>query len=385
MAIYKLFPEKDATIYSEYELKNTGIDEILEISLSRNADNPTGQSGSAIVEASRILIQFPNSGISSIIGSKINTTFKAYLKLYLAHASQIPLDYTLECFPISGSWNMGTGRYDNNPETRNGVCWEYRSNSGSNAWVTSSFPTFVTASFINNAYQDRFGGGNWYTGSSTLPVIATQSFSYITTKDIEFDITNTVLLHYSSSLGNGGIVNNGLIIKSSDANEFNSNSLFDLKYFSLDTHTVFPPHIEFRWDDSLFNTGSSTYNVISDLNPVISLGNNKGEFKQNSIQKIRVYARDRFPTRTFQTSSIYLNNKYLPTSSYYSVIDMNSGETVFDFDNNYTKLSTDSVSNYFTLYMDGLEPERYYSVLIKSIIGGNELILDNDYYFKVKI
>lgn len=385
MAIYKLFPEKDATIYSEYELKNTGIDEILEISLSRNADNPTGQSGSAIVEASRMLIQFPNSGISSIIGSKINTTFKAYLKLYLAHASQIPLDYTLECFPISGSWNMGTGRYDNNPETRNGVCWEYRSNSGSNAWATSSFSTFVTASFINNAYQDRFGGGNWYTGSSTLPVIATQSFSYITTKDIEFDITNTVLLHYSSSLGNGGIVNNGLIIKSSNANEFNSNSLFDLKYFSLDTHTVFPPHIEFRWDDSLFNTGSSTYNVISDLNPVISLGNNKGEFKQNSIQKIRVYARDRFPTRTFQTSSIYLNNKYLPTSSYYSIIDMNSGETVFDFDNNYTKLSTDSVSNYFTLYMDGLEPERYYSVLIKSIIGGNELILDNDYYFKVKI
>ena len=385
MAIYKLFPEKDATIYSEYELKNTGIDEILEISLSRNADNPTGQSGSSIVEASRILIHFPDSGISNIIGSKINNSFKAYLKLYLANASQIPLDYTLECFPISGSWNMGTGRYDNNPETRNGVCWEYRSNSGSNAWVTSSFPTFVTASFINNSYQDRFGGGNWYTGSSTLPVIATQSFSYITTKDIEFDVTNTVLLHYSSSLGNGGIVNNGLIIKASNGNEFNSNSLFDLKYFSLDTHTVFPPHIEFRWDDSLFNTGSTTYNVISDLNPVISLGNNKGEFKQNSIQKIRVYARDRFPTRTFQTSSIYLTNKYLPTSSYYSIIDMNSGETVFDFDNNYTKLSTDSVSNYFTLYMDGLEPERYYSVLIKSIIGGNELILDNDYYFKVKI
>jgi hypothetical protein len=58
---------------------------------------------------------------------------------------------------------------------------------------------------------------------------------------------------------------------------------------------------------------------------------------------------------------------------------------VFDFDNDYTKLSADATSNYFTLYMDGLEPERYYKILIKTVIDGSELILDDDYYFKVKI
>jgi hypothetical protein len=30
MAVYKLFPEKDATLYSEYPEMNTGIDEIIE-------------------------------------------------------------------------------------------------------------------------------------------------------------------------------------------------------------------------------------------------------------------------------------------------------------------------------------------------------------------
>ena len=300
MAVYKLFPEKDSTIYSEHEIRNTGIDEILELNMTYNSDNPVGESGSLITEVSRFLIKFPEDGINNIINNKVSGDFKAYLKLYLASATQIPVDYTLECFPVSGSWNMGTGRNANSPETTNGVCWEFRSDSGSNAWLTSSFSTYVTASFINNSYEDRFGGGNWYTGSTTLNPVATQSFSYITSKDIELDITNTVLLHYSASNGLGGYPNDGIIIKVSNENEFNSDVQFSLKYFSMDTHTIFPPELEFRWDDSSFDTGSVTYNVINDLNPVVTLGNNKGEFKQNSIQKFRVYARDRFPTRVLE-------------------------------------------------------------------------------------
>jgi hypothetical protein len=386
MAIYKLFPEKDATIYSEYELKNTGIDEILELDLAFNNNTPAGVSGSLITEVSRYALKFPDSGITNIIDNKISGSYKAYLKLFVANASKIPIDYTLECYPISGAWNMGTGRFDISPEVQNGVNWEFRSNSGSNAWLTSSFTTYATASFISTSYQSRPGGGNWYTGSTTLNPVATQSFTYITTKDISFDVTNAVTLQYSGSKGIvGGIINDGLLVKNTDANEFNSNVQFNLKYFSMDTHTVYPPQLEFRWNDITFDTGSSTSTITTDLNPVVSLGNNKQEFEQNSIQKFRVYARDRFPTRAFQTSSVYLTNKYLPSSSYYSVVDLNSGDTVFDFDTDYTKIGADSTSNYFTLYMDGLEPERYYKILIKTIIDGTELVLDDDYYFKVKL
>lgn len=375
MAIYKLFPEKDATIYSEYELKNTGIDEILELDLAFNNDTPSGVSGSLITETSRYLLKFPDSGITDIIDNKVSGSFKTYLKLYLANASKIPLDYTLECYPVSGAWNMGTGRFNISPELSNGVSWEYRSNSGSNAWLTSSFSANVTASFISTSYEFRPGGGNWY-----YNLASSQSFTYITSKDINFDVTDAILAQYS-----GTIANDGLIVKHTDENEFNPDVQFNLKYFSLDTHTVYPPQLEFRWDDSIFDTGSSPSTIISEPNPVVSLGNNKQEFDQNSIQKFRVYARDRFPTRTFQTSSVYLTNKYLPTSSYYSLIDLNSGDIVFDFDNDYTKISADATSNYFTLYMDGLEPERYYKVLIKTVINGSELIIDDDYYFKVKI
>jgi hypothetical protein len=376
MAVYKIFPEKDATIYSEYPLKNTGIDEILELDLAFNNDTPSGLSGSLITETSRYLIKFPDSSIDNIINNRVSGSFKTYLKVFLAHASKIPLDYTLECYPISGSWNMGTGRFNNSPETQDGVCWEFRSNADSNAWLTSSFSANVTASFISTSYEFRPGGGNWY-----YNLAASQSFTYITTKDISFDVTNTILAQYS-----GTIANDGLIIKHTNENEFNPNVQFNLKYFSLDTHTIYPPQLEFRWDDSIFNTGSlPSASIITTPDPVVSLGNNKQEFNQNSIQKFRIYARDRFPTRQFQTSSVYLTNKYLPPTSYYSVVDLNSTDIAIDFDENYTKISADSVSNYFTLYMDGLEPERYYKILIKTIIGGSELIIDDDYYFKVKL
>ena len=37
MAVYKLFPEKDTTLYSAFPNLNTGIDAILEISSSAKA------------------------------------------------------------------------------------------------------------------------------------------------------------------------------------------------------------------------------------------------------------------------------------------------------------------------------------------------------------
>ena len=49
----------------------------------------------------------------------------------------------------------------------------------------------------------------------------------------------------------------------------------------------------------------------------------------------------------------------------------------------YTKISSDSKGNYFNVYMSGLEPERYYKILIKTTINSSTLIFDDNYYFKV--
>jgi hypothetical protein len=62
---------------------------------------------------------------------------------------------------------------------------------------------------------------------------------------------------------------------------------------------------------------------------------------------------------------------------------LDTNEFVINFDNQFTQLSADTTSSYFDLYMSGLQPERYYSILIKTTINGSTLVFDNDYNFKV--
>ncbi len=85
----------------------------------------------------------------------------------------------------------------------------------------------------------------------------------------------------------------------------------------------------------------------------------------------------------WQTSSAYLNNYYLPTSSWYAIKDLDTNEYVVEFDDLFTQISADADSSYFDVYMNGLEPERYYTVLIKTDIAGTVQVFDDQYYFKV--
>ena len=52
---------------------------------------------------------------------------------------------------------------------------------------------------------------------------------------------------------------------------------------------------------------------------------------------------------------------------------------------NYTKLSCDVTSNYFTQWLNGFETDRIYKILIKiKYDDGQEKIFDNDFEFKIK-
>jgi hypothetical protein len=365
MAIYKIFPEKSATLYSFYPTVNTGLDEIIEIS--------TYYTLSSTYEVSRGVIKFPTSQITDIVGNKVtNKPFDVYLKLYLANASSLPLNYNLLAHPLSGSWNMGTGKLGNVPSTTNGVSWQYTTALSGSTWFAGTFPSGVTGSYRTSGTA---GGGAWYTSSNYA---ATQSFTNQTSKDIELKVTNTVKAWYSSSINN-----EGFILKHSSSVEFNpSSSAFELKYFSGNTHTIYPPCLEIRWDDSLYTTGSLP--VVSSSTYVVSMGNNKGQFQQDSVQRFRVNVRDKYPIRVFQTTSLYLSNKALPSSSYWSLVDLDTQEIVVDYDTNYTKISCDSSGNYFDIYMNGLEPERYYKLLFKSVFAtGETVVSDDNHYFKV--
>ena len=362
MAVYKIFPIKDATIYSDYPHLNSGIDEILDISkqLSRVYDNQSA--------ARRILIKFDQEPITTIINNASSSAVTSSLKLFAANVSGLPSDITLIINPISQSWDMGTGRYSDIPIVEDGVSWRYRKSNRSDAWPTT-FINGTTGSYTGSNY----GGGAWFTAS------VTQSFSYYTTKDINVNVSSLVNMWY-----NGTIQIEGFVIRLSGSayNEFSTSSLYNFDFFSRDTNTIYPPCLEMKWDDSVWNTGSLV--TITDDNVIVNLGNNKSTYRDSEYTKIRVYVREKYPARIFTTSSLYIFNNSLPQTSYYSIVDVDTNETIIDFDDVSTKLSSDSTSNYFNLYMNGLEPDRYYRVLVKSIIGANVYIFDQpDFYFKV--
>ena len=382
MAIYKLFPEKDATLYSQFPAQNTGLDSIIEAS---TYFIPTD------TEVSRFLIKFAESEITDVIDNKISGSvtdstgsllpnskaFQANLRCFIANVNGLNLDTTLEVYPIYGAWNMGIGKKSDIPKTETGCSWRFRLSSGSGAWLTEAFPQNVTGSSPSN----KPGGGTWYTGSvGDLDVEAEQILSYNSDKDINVNVTNAVRLFNS-----GTIDNEGFIVKQSDNTEFDSNKVdvSTIEYFSIDTNTIYPPQLEFKWRDYTFNTGSSGLKIISTPSLVATLANNGKDFRRDSIHKFYINCRPQFPTRTFQTGSVYNTNHYLPTASYYAVKDLDTNEFVIDFDTNYTQISADSKGSYFKLYMNGLEPERYYQILIKTEIDGSTLVLDDNYYFKV--
>ena len=372
MAVYKIFPTKDSTIYSRYPKRNTGLDSILEVSADYATSTP---------QVSRYLIQFDQTSINSIFNDKISdSVYQINLKNYICNINNLNLDTTLEVYATSGSWGMGTGHFNDTPETQNGCNWKYKSYEGEGEWTTSNFSTYVTAS-----YGQETGGGTWYTGSSLeLNVTQSQVYSYNSNKDLNVNVTNILRNWYSASNSLGGFPNDGFMVKLSKNDEFiaNRNEQPNIKFYSVDTNTIYPPELQFQWDDRIYAT-SSAIPTITTTDIVATLDNNPGTFKRDSIHKFKINCRPQFPTRVYQTSSLYTQRNYLPTSSYYAVKDLDTNEFVISFDDIYTKLSADDSSNYFTLYMNGLEPERYYKILLKIVLEGETIILDDNYYFKI--
>jgi hypothetical protein len=374
MAIYKIFPTKDTTIYSAYPNLNSGLDPLLEMSTT------TVTTSGISPQVARTLIQFDTTEINDIVSNKISgSLFSTYLKIFQAQIFGLYGDSSIEVYPLYNPWNMGTGQYSNNPISTNGASWTWSDFSGSNTWTTGGFPNFVTASYPST----NLGGGTWYTGSSNstvLPIYSTQSFSYYSNLDLELNVTNII-----KAWNSGSITNNGFILKQPNSKEFldTNQSQTELKYYSRDTNTIYPPILEFRWRDYTFNTGSSINTIINTDQLAISNPNNLKAFYSGSIQRFRLNVRPQYPVRIFQTASLYTTNYYLPTASYYAIKDLQTNEYVINFDTNYTQISADNQSSYFDIYMSGLQPERYYTVLIKTTISGSTIIYDQNINFKV--
>ena len=375
MAVYKLFPAKDTSLYSMYPTMNTGIDPILQIS---NLNFAVDSSPSV----ARSILQFDDSEIANVLENKVGSkTWDAQLRCFIATAQGVVEDSTLELFPVYNGWNQGTGTYLDEPITTDGAAWNSPLFGGGTAWDIGGASLGYTSSY-NPTYAPQ-GGGSWYLSSSDgvtqYPV--TQSFDPRSEKDLSVYVKSMVEDWYSGSLSN-----NGIIIKWENAAEFSTNKQVQpvMQYYSVDTNTIYPPELDIKWDDSVWNTGSSTTTELFQPNAFIALADNVGTFYSESVNRFRINCRPKYPAQVWSTSSLYTKQYYLPSgSAWYAVKDLDTNEYVVPFDSRYTRISADVSSSYFDIYMNGLQPERYYQILIQVDSEGSTTVYDDNYYFKV--
>jgi len=493
---YFEYATKDTTLYESSASMNSGLDEILEI-------QKIGSSLEEIITVSRALIKFDLTDISSSVSNETITNPKYYLNLYDAGSEALNIEQTLYGYPVSQSWDMGSGRSDSNPVVAEGASWTYRDNDdAATAWtgsiitsvgntyasgsltITGTFGTvaedelqitvdsteyrFITADpadgipedsspiFYHNTGSDSaeyldqvvaeinaksigvtavdgttalilsasnagtdgngisvdsgsgetfssvltleggtnttistpLGGGTWYSGAGYE---ASQSFTH-ESADLRMDVTDIVNKWVDSTIPNEGFMlkrSGSMGNTNTNLEEGNTIHYGNFKFFSRETHTVFQPKLEVEWDDSTWTTGSLSALSNTDVEDMILyMKGVRPEYQETSKTKFRVVGRERYPVKTFSTTSDYLTVKTLPSgSTYYSIRDAHTEDVIIPFGNG-SKVSCDSTGNYFNLWMNGLQSERFYRVLFKVVSGSGTAgetvqYFDENWTFKV--
>ena len=375
---YFIFPEIDTTLYEASGSGNTGRDEILEI--QKRMSNSGGN-----IKVSRILVKFDISEISSsIVNGTISSNRKFYLNMYDAGSEALDVSQSLWAYPISQSWVEGQGTFNDDPQTTEGASWQYKDGQTQKTFWLGAGQNSVSSS-----------GGAWHD-----EVYASQSFKY-EDEDMRMDVTPIMNKWLDNTYPNNGfIVKRSGSFGNTDVNvdEGSQDRLGNFKFFSRQTNTIYPPKLEVEWYDTSWNTGSLSGLSSTELEDLqVYMKNLRPKYKESSKVKFRLCGRGRYPTKSYSnTSSAYLTQKYLPSGSveniggdgaYYSVLDGRTDDVIVPFGSG-SLISCDSTGNYFNLWMNGLQAERYYKFQFRVVSGSNtteETIqhFDDDFTFKV--
>ena len=398
--MYKfIFPSKNTWVSSGSNVvlntietdQNFGKDEILE--LKKEFEDLSFK------YQTRVLVQFDLSEISKSVHSWNSGNRKGnvvpppgtafdrgnsrwFLRLYEAGGNQsLNTEYKLSAQPVSQSWDEGRGKFGVNPKVTDGVSWKYRENPDNGDGVHWKH--------AGKANQATGSGANVYTGSGRH-FDCSQSFAN-ESPDVNMDVTR-IVKHWLQSGSNS---NHGFLLRFSGSQETNNSNFGHLKFFSRNTHTIYAPRLEIRWDDhqvvSASNISSSTSTGLNELtmsgaadNYVYPIGL-RDSYKETETAKFRFGCRKRYITKKFTTSVTTITGSYIPEGSgSYSIKDVATDETIIPF-SAYTSMSCDFPgSPYFIQDLGGLYPDRIYKILIKiKYNDGQEIIHDDDFEFKV--
>ena len=334
----------DNTIYQRNPTLNAGLDEILEVG---KVANPEDLEIAYSASAARALINFklPASG-------SIPETASFYLNLKIANAQKLLYSQQLEIYEISGSWGEGSGYY---------IQQTINPSDGS-TWKQSN----TSVSWSND-------GGDFYATPSKSIVLDEYPL-----QDLRVDV---------SSIMQPIIIDDrnfeGLIIKFSSESEEDYTNKGNIKFFSRQTHTIHAPVLEVVWDTNTFITGSLK-RIPNTFDIQVVPKNVKETYVRGSKEKVRFVVRDRYPQKNFNAELRYKNVYYLPTSSYFSIIDRQAGTVVSPADE-FAKLNSDATGSYFILDTSNLYRNRYYAVNVEINNGDSDTnILPEVFTFLVK-
>lgn len=353
MAYYFMTASKDATVYLQQPNQNTGLDEVLEISKLYYGN---------IKDIAHALLKFEVGFLSASLSDNTLKMKEATLVLKETKSEEVPLEYTIYANAVSGAWEMGRGtRFDNVSTT--GVTWNYREGDSKLEWLQNNFNAGTTAT-VNNGV-----GGTWWTGYQS-----SQTFNY-ETADINMDVKSLLRGWMSGSIPNDGIILRHAVDKEIDTQDYGA-----IKVFSKETNTIYQPKIRIGWDDQSFVTGSLTALSAEDIK--VGVTNLKTEVKLGTTPKIRIFARELYPIKTFTNQFSYGTSQYLPTTSYYQIKDAASDDIIIPF-SDYSKISCDENGNYINLNVSNWEAGRAYKIEFKVNMNGNVQYFDEDITFSI--
>jgi len=345
---------QDATIYLQQPYQNTGIDEMLELSKVYYGDTQ---------DMSRVLIQFANIQLPEV-------PFSASLQLKITKADEIAARFDIEAYPISQSWENGTGtRFDN--ITTNGATWYYRNGDDTTTIWNNTYVAGHGANFNPFTTGSQTGlGGTWYTSS-----VASQSFNY-RLDDINLDVTR-----FFERWADNELINNGIILKFPDSAENDSVDYGSIKMFSKETNTIYQPKLVITYleDDVVSGSLTTITDFINSSSYDVSYRcyspNLKTSYQEGQKVTIKIDARELYPIKQFTSTFAYQVKYYLPSSAYYSVIDTLTKEPIINY-SEASRVIQGEFNNLVKLNFSNWSVGRNYTLLVKSIGDDNEEIFE---------
>jgi hypothetical protein len=341
-----LTASKDTTLYQSLPTTNAGLDEILEI-------------GNVVENNSTVLTNIVSSSARTLLSFDLPTTASVsaastyFLNLRLANASNLRREQVILVQLISSSWDEGSGYLYQQPYNANdGATWEQASQNIT--WQSS--------------------GGDFLSGTPTQSVVLS---AYIL-QDLQIDVTNLVR-PFVNEARQSQFYGLGLQFPVVDENDATNSG--NVKIFSTQTHTIYQPTLEIAWESQVFQTGSLL--PIPSLDVKIVPVNLREIYTKGDTEKVSFVVRDRYPLKSFDSTLRYKNKYYLPQSSYFSIVDVQSNTTIIPFDE-FSKVHTNTSGSFIVLDTTPLYAGRYYKIQLKVESNGYTRTLDTDIQFKVQ-